>query len=77
MGDLNCGPGDGEYELLVERADLVCLLSFDTELDHILAVLGSGIRAIASRRVDSVVVHDGKPVSVSDHALYCAEIEVD
>ena len=78
VGDLNSKIGSNAYQIAVEGADLVRLMSLDSRVDHIFGVRDTDyiFELLDTNRIDGHIIVDGKKVTLSDHSGYISIVRV-
>lgn len=78
VGDLNSKIGENAYQIALEGADLVRVMSLDSRVDHIFAVRDPDYtyELLETVRIDGQILVDGKKVTLSDHTGYMSIIRV-
>jgi len=78
VGDLNSKIGQEAYQIALEGADLVRLMSLDSRVDHIFAVRDADytFELLDTIRIDGHTIVDGNKVTLSDHIGYISIIRV-
>jgi sphingomyelin phosphodiesterase 2 len=79
VGDMNCGPGDEEYEAVIEDAGLVRLMNIDSRIDHIFGIGNSNydFSVVETRELSRFTTEDGEEITLSDHNCYVSEIKIE
>jgi len=78
VGDLNSKIGENAYQIALEGADLVRLMSLDSRVDHIFAVRDAEytFELLDTVRIDGSILVDGTEVTLSDHSGYMSIVQV-
>ncbi|MFV1950328.1 MAG: endonuclease/exonuclease/phosphatase family protein [Anaerolineales bacterium] len=78
VGDLNSKIGDNAYQIALEGADLVRVMSIDSGVDHIFAVRDANytFELLETVRIDGSILVDGIEVTLSDHIGYMSIVRV-
>ncbi len=78
VGDLNSKIGENAYQIALEGADLVHLMSLDSRVDHIFGVRDADytFELLDTVRIDGYILVDGNEVTLSDHSGYMSIIRV-
>jgi len=78
VGDLNSKVGQDAYQIALEGADLVRLMSLDSRVDHIFAVRDAEytFELLDTVRIDGSILVDGTEVTLSDHSGYMSIVQV-
>ncbi len=78
VGDLNCRPGDEDYETAIREAALTRLMVGESRIDHILAAksLYYSFKVVDTVPIDQTVTLDGKELALSDHTGWMSTIEI-
>ncbi len=78
VGDLNSKIGGNAYQIAVEGADLVRIMSLDSGVDHIFAVRDADytFELLDTFKIDGRILVDGNEVTLSDHSGYMSIIRV-
>ena len=78
VGDMNCRPGDEDFEAAVQGAGLVRAMIGESRIDHIFSVESPhyGFRVTETVPIDQTVTFDGKELELSDHTGWMSTIEI-
>lgn len=78
VGDLNSKIGEKAYQIALEGADLVRVMSLDSGVDHIFAVRDADytFELLETIRIDGRILVDGIEVTLSDHIGYMSIVRV-
>jgi len=78
VGDMNCGPGDPEFEAAVNGAKLRRVMKGDSRIDHIFAAEDAWheAEAIDTEPITAVVNLSGRAIALSDHTGYMSTITI-
>jgi hypothetical protein len=78
VGDLNSKIGENAYQIALEGADLVRVMSLDSRVDHIFAVRDANytFELLETVRIDGSILVDGNEVTLSDHSGYMSIVQV-
>jgi len=79
VGDMNCRPGDQDYETAVSGAGLLRQMADDSGVDHIFAVENSAysFETISTIRIErEVSLARGKTAMLSDHSGFMSVVQV-
>ena len=77
-GDMNCRPGDAEFETAVNGAGLQRVMLGESRIDHLFARAGEQytFEVIATEPIEAVVKLGEKEIALSDHAGYMSTISI-
>jgi sphingomyelin phosphodiesterase 2 len=78
VGDLNSKIGENAYQIALEGADLVRVMSLDSRVDHIFAVRDAEytFELLETVSIDGRILVDGNEVTLSDHSGYMSIVRV-
>lgn len=78
VGDMNCRPGDEDFETAVKGAGLVRMMTGDTRIDHIFAVENEryDFEVIETEVIDQTVKLGDKELALSDHKGWMSTITI-
>ena len=77
-GDMNCRPGDAEFETAVNGAGLQRVMLGESRIDHLFARAGEQytFEVIATEPIEAVVKLGDREIALSDHAGYMSTISI-
>ena len=77
-GDMNCRPGDGDFETAVAGAGLLRAMKGESRIDHIFAVKNEAYAfdVLATEPIEADVKLGDKTLSLSDHTGYMSTIRI-
>lgn len=78
VGDMNCRPGDADYETAVRGAGLERMMAEDSRIDHIFAMKNRHytFRVVETTPIEQTVKLGEKTLSLSDHTGWMSTIEI-
>ena len=78
VGDMNCRPGDADFEVAVSGAGLVRTMIGESRIDHIFAVQNDryGFKTVETVPIDQTVKLGEKELELSDHTGWMSTIEI-
>ena len=78
VGDMNCSPGEADYERAIKGAGLVRLMNLDTRIDHIFGVQDAAyeFEVVNTIEIQETVSIGGKEFELSDHSGYLSTIQI-
>lgn len=78
VGDMNCRPGDEDFEAAVQGAKLLRLMDGDSRIDHIFGVADRRyeFEVVATEPIAATVKLGDKEISLSDHTGYLSTIAI-
>jgi endonuclease/exonuclease/phosphatase family metal-dependent hydrolase len=78
VGDMNCRPGDEDFETAVKGAGLHRVMIGESRIDHIFSVENEGytFRVVKTTPIDQTVKLGEKTLELSDHTGYMSEVEI-
>ena len=78
VGDMNCRPGDADYETAVSGAGLVRAMTVDSRIDHIFHVASEActVDVVQTEAIEASVKLGEKVLTLSDHTGYMSTITI-
>ena len=77
-GDMNCGPGENDFETAVENASLLRIMKIESGIDHIFAVNNNNykIDVLDSGSITGNISIENKSIPFSDHNGYLTVVRI-
>lgn len=78
VGDMNCRPGDSDYETAVTGAGLERMMDGDSRIDHIFSMKSRHytFRVVETTPIEQTVKLGEKTLALSDHTGWMSTIEI-
>ena len=78
VGDMNCQPGQVDYETAVEHANLIRLMNIDSKIDHIFGVRTRhyDFEVLDTVEITKTIEVSKQTIGLSDHSGYMSTVQI-